>query len=218
MHAPCSPIAALLLAMLTTNSAGAQLMSTCVANSPERRGELGCSIIQDKLLPADLKEPLFLHIDRFDPGEHAHATVGSASTEFVAAGTSWLITIESRTSNHHGGRHVERVGPLPLPRAARYSVQVLSAAFGPGMYSLAHQHSGVEAVYVIDGDACYETPTRAVKLQKGETVTLPTGTPMRAVVTGSTTRRVLAVIVYDAAQPATTRMADEMAPELLRCK
>jgi hypothetical protein len=42
---------------LTTNTAAAQLMSTCVPNSPERRGEIGCSIIESKLLPDGLKEP-----------------------------------------------------------------------------------------------------------------------------------------------------------------
>ena len=62
---------------------------------------------------------------------------------------------------------------------------VQSAVFTPGMYSLVHHHSGVEAVYVIDGEACYETPTRAAKLQKGETLALPGGTQMRAMVTGS---------------------------------
>jgi len=217
MHARCSAIATILLALLTTSSAAAQLMSTCVANSPERQGQWGCSIIQDKWLPDSLTKPLFWHIDRVDSQEHAHSAVGSASIEFEAAGTSWLITIESQTSDHHGGRHVARVGPLPLPRAARYSMQVLSAAFGPGTYSLVHQHSGVEAVYVIDGEACYETPTRAVRLRKGGTVALPAGTLMRAVVTGSTTRRVLSVIVHDAAQPATTRMEEGTGPQLVRC-
>jgi hypothetical protein len=40
------------LSLLTTNTAAAQLMSTCVPNSPERRGEIGCSIIESKLLRA----------------------------------------------------------------------------------------------------------------------------------------------------------------------
>ena len=35
---------------------------------------------------------------------------------------------------------------------------VQSALFGSGMYSLAHHHSGVEAVYVVEGEACYESP------------------------------------------------------------
>jgi quercetin dioxygenase-like cupin family protein len=217
-HAACSAIAVMLLSLLTPNMAAAQLMATCVENSPERRGELGCSIIENKLLPDNLKEPLFWHIDRFDSAERARTAVGPASVAFEAAGTSWLMTIESQTSDHHGGRHVAQVGPLPLPRAPKYEMQVLSAAFTPGMYSLVHHHSGVEAVYVIQGEACYETPTHAFKLRKGETVALPGGTPMRAAVTGSKLRYVLAVIVYDAGQPPTMRMDEGTGPRLVACK
>jgi hypothetical protein len=71
---------------------------------------------------------------------------------------------------------------------------------------------------VLEGEACYETPTRAAKLQKGETLALPGDTPMRAVVTGAARRHVLAVIVHDAAQPATMRMEDGAGPTLVRCK
>lgn len=217
-HAAYAAIAVMLFSMLTANMAAAQLMSTCVENSPERRGEIGCSIIEKKPLPVGLKEPLFWHIDRFDSAERARAAVGPASVAFEAAGTSWLMTIESQTSDHRGGRHVAQVGPLPLPQAPKYAMQVLSSAFPPGMYSLLHHHSGVEAVYVIQGEACYETPTRAFKLQKGETLALPTGVPMRAVNTGSTLRYVLAVIVYDAAKPPTMRMDEGTGPPLVACK
>ena len=95
---------------------------------------------------------------------------------------------------------------------------VQSAAFMPGKYSLPHHHSGVEAVYVVEGEACYETPTRAAKLKEGETLALPADTPMRAVVTGTTRRDVLAVIVHDAAQPATMRMEEGTGPKLVACK
>ena len=166
---------------------------------------MGCSIVESKVLPDGIKEPVFWHIDRFDSLERARAAVGLSSIAFEAAGTSWLMTIESQASNHHGGTHVAHVGPLPLPRAEKYAMLVQSAVFTPGMYSLVHHHSGVEAVYVIDGEACYETPTRAAKLRKGETLALPGGTSMRAVVTGSTPRHVLAVIVHDAAQDPTMR-------------
>src|SRR6267143_6190749 len=63
-----------------------------------------------------------------------------------------------------------------------------------------------------------ETPTRAFKLRDGETLALPAGTPMRAVVTGSTLRYVLAVIVYDAAQPPTMRMEEGTGPKLIACR
>ncbi len=217
-HTACSAIAVMALSALTANMATAQLMPTCVENSPERRGELGCSIIENKLLPDGLKEPLFWHIDRFDSAERARMTVGAAGVAFDAVGTSWLMTIEAQTSDHHGGRHVAQVGPLQLPRAAKYSMQVMSAAFTPRMYSVAHHHSGVEAVYVIEGEACYETPTRAFKLRKGQTLALPGGTPMRAVVTGSRLRYVLAVIVYDAAQLPTMRMEEGTDPKLTACR
>ena len=217
-HAACSAIAAMLLSLVRANMVSAQLASTCVENSPERRGELGCSIIENKLLPGGLKEPLFWHIDRFDSAERARKAVSPASIAFEADGASWLMTIESQASDHHGGRHVTEVGPLPLPHAQKYAMQVLSAAFTPGMYSLPHHHSGVEAIYVIKGEACYETPTRAVKLRKGETLALPGGTPMRAVVTGSTLRYVLSVIVYDAAQPPTMRMEEGTEPMLVACR
>jgi quercetin dioxygenase-like cupin family protein len=207
------------LSLSTSAPAAAQLMSTCVENSPERRGEFGCSIIESKPLPEDLKPPLFWHIDRFDSLERARTAVGRTSVAFEAAGTAWLTTIEAESSNHHGGRHVTTVGPLPLPQAQKYAMLVQSAVFTPGMYSLVHHHSGVEAVYVVEGEACFETPTRGFSLRKGETLAVPANTPMRAVVPASTARRhVLAVIVHDAAQPATMRMEEGAGLQLTMCK
>jgi quercetin dioxygenase-like cupin family protein len=218
LHNASSVVAVIVLSGVVANADSAQLMSTCIENSPERRGELGCSIVETKLLPPGLNEPVFWHIDRFDSLERARAAVQPTSVAFDAAGTAWLTTIETRYSDHHGGRHVTQVGPLPLPKAARYAMVVQSAVFGPGMYSLAHHHSGVEAVYVVQGEACYETPARGFILQKGETLALPAGTEMRAVVSGSTSRHVLAVIVHDAAQPATMRMEQGTGPQLAKCR
>jgi quercetin dioxygenase-like cupin family protein len=217
-HRAWLAIAVMLVSMQTPNTAAAQLMATCVENSPERRDEIGCSIIESKVLPDGLKEPLFWHIDRFDSPERARTAVGPASIAFEAAGASWLMTIESQTSDHHGGQHVAQAGPLPMPRAPKHSMQILSTVFSPGMYSLVHHHSGVEAVYVLEGEACFETPTRGYRLQKGETLAIPADTPMRAVVTGSTRRHVLAVIVHDAAQPPTMRMEEGTGPKLAACK
>jgi len=108
-----------LLSMLIAGKAGAQPTSICVENSPERRGEIGCSIIENKSLPDGLKEPLYWHIDRFDSLDAARAAVGPASVAFEAAGTSWLMTSETQTVDHHGGVHVTQVGPLQLPRAPK---------------------------------------------------------------------------------------------------
>jgi hypothetical protein len=51
---------------------------------------------------------------------------------------------------------------------------------------------------------------------KGGILVVPAGVTMRLVATGSTPRRALAVIVYDAAQPPATRM--ETGPQLVSCR
>jgi quercetin dioxygenase-like cupin family protein len=225
-HAACSALATILLSLLSANTAAAQMAANCVENSPERRGEVGCSIIENKPLPPSLKEPLFWHIDRFDSAELGRAAAGPSGVAFDADGTTWLMTIESQTSDHHGGHHVTQVGPLALPRVPRYSMQVLSAAFTPGMYSMKHYHSGVEAIYAIQGEGCYETTAQGFNIRKGEAVTIPVGIRHRAVATGSTVRYVLAVIVYDSTQPpdhadgrwnrATTRRLQVASPDSCR--
>jgi quercetin dioxygenase-like cupin family protein len=208
-------VPALLLAVAGAQSASAQPQPVCVDDSPERRGGIGCSIIETKSLPESLKEPLFWHVDQFESSERARAAVGPASVSFEAHGTWWLVTIESEVSDHHGARHVTQL-ELPLPCAPKYSMQVISAAFIPGMASLVHVHSGAEAWYVVTGEQCLETPARSYKTHKGETLVVPAGTTMRLVATGSTVRRAIAIIVYDASQPATTRL--EKGPQLVPCE
>ena len=210
--------AMMLLSLLTPGIADAQLAPVCVENSPERRGEVGCSVIESKLLPDTLEEPLFWHIDRFASLELARTALGVASIALEAGGTAWLLSIEPQASDHRGGQHVALVGPLPLPQAPRLSMQVISARFTPGMYSLVHHHSGVEAFYVIEGEQCLETPTTATKLRAGETLAIPAGVPMRLIATGSTTRHGLAVIVHDATQPPTMRMEEGAGPQLATCE
>ena len=195
----------------------AELEPKCVENSPERRGEFGCSYIEDKPLPVSLKEPLVWHIDRFDSGKAALAAVGPASVAFEAHGTWWLMTIESSASDHHGGNHVATVALPRLPPASQYRLLVYSAYVKAGQTSRVHHHSGVEAFYTVDGEQCLETPTRAYRIPKGGTLAVPPGVTMRLVAAGSRPRRGFAVLVYDASQPPTTR-TPELESQLVLCK
>jgi len=207
----------MLLLIVITKTVSAQEEPLCVENSPERRGEIGCSIVENKPLPADLKEPLFWHIDRFENGERARSGVGPASIAFQAHGAWWVMSVESETNVHHGGKHVTQVKLSPLPEAPKYSMLVISAYIPAGMTSRVHLHSGVEAFYVVDGEQCLETAERAFKMRRGETLVIPTGVTMRLVATGAKPRRAFAVIVYDSSKPPTTRMGMEKASELVSC-
>jgi len=202
--------------MLMHGSALAELEPSCVANSPERHGGIGCSLVETKPLPDTLKEPLFWHIDRFDSGESARAAAGSAGVALEAHGTWWLLTIESRLDTHHGGQHVAQVELPPLPPASKYSMLVYSAYIPPGLTSRIHLHSGIEAFFVVDGEQCLETVDRDYPMHKGDILALPTGVTMRLVATGSIPRKALAVVVFDAAQPPTTRV--EPGPALVSCR
>jgi quercetin dioxygenase-like cupin family protein len=93
---------------------------------------------------------------------------------------------------------------------------VISSNIPVGLTSRVHHHSGVEAFYVVDGEQCLETPTRAYPMKEGDVLVLPTGVTMQMVVTGAKPRRALAVVIYDAAQPPTT--PTENAPPLVACK
>jgi quercetin dioxygenase-like cupin family protein len=210
-------VLALLAVMLASRSMRAQEEPLCVENSPERRGEIGCSVIETKLLPPDLKEPVFWHIDRFENGDLARRAIGPNSMAFEAHGAWWLMSVEGESNDHHGGQHVAQIKLSPLPIAPSYSMRVLSAYIPSGMTSRVHFHSGVEAIYTVDGEQCVETKDRAIKIEKGQSAVLPTGVTMRLVAVGGQPRRGFGVIVYDSSKPPTTRMPMEQASELVSC-
>ena len=205
-----------LAAIFSSQTASAQLEPKCVENSPERHGGVGCSYVANKELNGTLREPLYWHIDRFDDGEKARAAVGPESVAFDGHGAWWLLSVESTLDNHHGGTHVNQVLLPPLPPAQKYSMLVISSYIPVGLTSRVHHHSGVEAFYVVDGEQCLETPSRAYPMKKGDVLVLPTGVTMQMVVTGATPRRALAAVIYDAARPPTT--PTENAPPLVACK
>lgn len=210
-------IAALMLLLVVNQAAWAQLEPSCAKDSPERRGGIGCSLVEDKPLPETLKGPLFWHIDRFDSAERARAAVGPVSLAFEAHGTWWLFTLEPKAKDHHGGRHVKEVALPALPPAPRYSMLAMSAYVPAGLTSRVHHHSGVEGFYVVDGEQCLETEARIYQMPKGTGLVVPTGVTMRLVATGAAPRRALAVIVYDSSQPPTTR-EETSPPVLMSCQ
>ena len=178
-------------ALLLTEIGRAQEEPVCVENSPERRGESGCSIVENKPLPSTLKEPAFWHIDAFDSADRAKAGVGPSSIAFEAHGAWWLMSVGPDSIDHHGGKHVAQVNLSPLPKADAYSMLVISAYIPAAMTSRVLFHSGVEAFYTVDGEQCLETKDKAFPMKKGDTLVVPTGITMRLVATGTKPRRAL---------------------------
>lgn len=208
---------AVVIGLRAVGIAWTQEEPVCVENSPERRGKVGCSIVERKQLPVPLKEPVFWHIDRFDSSQPAEAAVGPTSIAFQAHGAWWLMSVEPKSRDHHGGQHVAEVKLSPLPKADRFTMVVISAYIPPGMTSRVHFHSGVEAFYDVDGEQCLETKEKAFHMKEGDSLVVSTGTVMRLVATGTKPRRDFAVIVHDSSKPSVTRLPMSTASDLISC-
>jgi quercetin dioxygenase-like cupin family protein len=187
----------------------------CTEDSPERRGEEGCTILANRPLVGPFTKPLYWHIDRFDSLEAAKKAAGPDSVAAAAHGSYWLTSVEPQTEEHHGGRHVVAIGPLALPAAARYSMRVQSSLLMPGSTSPVHTHPGPEVVYIVDGEQCMETPEAGHRLGAGQFYIVPGDGVHRGRVIGSVPRRVLALNLYDSDHPASHDLADP--PPLATC-
>ena len=188
----------------------------CAEDSPERRGEVGCTILANRPLHGSTAKPVYWHLDRFDSLEAAKKAAGPNGVAAEAHGSVWLMTVETQAEAHHGGHHVAWIGPVEMPAANRYSMRVLSSMLEPGTTTPVHTHPGPEVFYVVAGEQCLETPERSYSLGPGQYLVLPAGVIHRGRPGGSSARRVLAVNLYDAAQPISHDLNNP--PPLVPCK
>jgi len=196
-------------------AAGERPPVTCTEDSPERRGEEGCTILATRPLVGSLAKPVYWHLDRFDSLEAAKKAAGPDGVAAEAHGSVWLMTVEAQTEEHHGGRHAAAIGPLAVALANHYQMRVASSLLRPGTITAAHSHPGPEVFYVVDGEQCVETPEFGQHLSAGQSYVLAPGVIHRGRATGSGVRRALALNLHDAAHP-TSHI--EASPLLVPCK
>lgn len=188
----------------------------CIEDSPERRGEEGCTVLASRPLVGSTAKPIYWHIDRFDSLEAARKAAGPDGVPAEAHGSVWLMTVEARSDSHHGGRHVTWIGPLAVPTAGRQSMRVASSLLEPGTTTPVHSHPGPEVFYIVGGEQCLETRETGHRLDAGQSHVLPAGTTHRGRVTGSRVRRALSLVLHDSAHPASHEVDDP--PRLVPCQ
>jgi len=190
---------------------------TCAEDSPERRGEEGCTILATRPLIGSLTKPVYWHLDRFDSLEVAKKRAGPDGVAAEAHNSVWLMTVEAQTEDHHGGRHVATIGPLSVAVADRHlMMRVASSLLRPGTTTAAHSHPGPEVFYVVDGEQCVETPEFGKRLGAGQSYVLAPGVIHRGRATGSGVRRALALNLHDSAHP-TSHVLDDRS-QLVPCR
>lgn len=188
----------------------------CMENSPERRGEEGCSILTNRPLIGSFTKTVYWHIDRFDSLEAAMKAAGPNSVATEAHGFFWLLSVETGVEDHLNGEHVARIGPVELSATNRYSMRVLSSLLKPGSTTPIHTHSGPEVFYIVDGEQCLEMSEASQHLGSGQSYVVPASSVHRGRVVGSKARRALALNLYDNASPVSHEL--DNATPIVPCK
>jgi mannose-6-phosphate isomerase-like protein (cupin superfamily) len=175
----------------------------------QRPANSDCAVLARKEFDSVREGSLVLRLETFATTAAALGVGTPASAVVQAAGKIWLITFGVKGERSPGGQFVTEIGPVPpLPRAARYEMQVSEADFGPEMNpaisNAVHTHSGPEFWFLLTGEQCLETPAGVTRARAGEGMFAPAETPMQLNITGSSKRDALFVIVHDAARPVTT--------------
>ncbi len=147
-----------------------------------------------------------LRIESFPTREAAEPATTPASVVVEAAGKVWLLTFASKGERSQGGQFVTEIGPIPIPSAPSYEIDVAEADLGSEVNALPlqHKHSGPEIWYLFTGEQCVELPDRVVRARAGEEMFAPADTPMMLNITGKSKRDALFMVVHDLARPWNT--------------
>jgi quercetin dioxygenase-like cupin family protein len=190
------------------DTSGAPLPGTSIPCAPiaEKRQELGCYVLaRQRLAGLPQGTPLSWHLDAFPTRAAAEAAKDVHGTVVEAFDRTWLFTIAASDWRPGGAKHVATVGPLPLATtAAEYIALYVATTFRPGLSSFVHEHPGPEAWFIVTGEQCLETPDGPIWGRAGESVVVQGDLPMIVHATGNEIRRNFALILHDAAKPATT--------------
>ena len=205
---------ALTSVVLVASAAHAELMR-CAPESPERRGQPGCTTLEDRPIPKLETRSLYWHLDEFDSLEAAQRQTGPFSAALSAHGKFWLATVGPESAEHHGGHHRADIGPLPIEGDGPRSMMIMSAYFLPRQITTVHVHSGPEAVFVVEGEQCMQLQHSAIRTKPGEYVIAPAGEVMQLSAIGTGPRRALVLVLHEADKPGTALVAEP--PPLAEC-
>jgi hypothetical protein len=155
--------------------------------------------------------PLYWQIENFPSMAAARAAEGPTSVALEAEGKAWLFTVTRQGQVTPGATNLAEVGPLPIPNANEYMLQISYQSRAPGVIGTTHSHPGVECWYMVQGEQILRLPTegRQVLARAGEALLgPPADTPLQIVTSGSGERRAFNLFVLDAGRPASAEGAD----------
>jgi quercetin dioxygenase-like cupin family protein len=201
---------ALAAVAVTATSLRAQTDGTCIPVAERAGRAFGCFVTaRTELGRLPAAPALYWHLDTYPTQAAAERARGARSTVVESLGQVWLFTIGPAEWRSRAGRHVARVGPLPLVAADSFAAVYMEGVFQAGMSTMVHRHPGVEAWYTLEGEMCLETPEGTLRQRAGDPgVLVQGGVPMMLTGVGTRPRRSVVLILQDATKPRSTPAAD----------
>jgi len=173
-----------------------QVPGACETPAHERTAEIGCYLIASQFL-GQLTDTLpYWHLHTYPTRAAAEAAQGPHGTVAEAVGKIWLFTIAGADWRPPNGTAVAVIGPLPVLPSEEYTARFIEAVYTPGMQTRIHTHPGPEALFVLTGGQCVETPAGANIAHAGEYSVLPAGLPMVLMGVGTELRRAVGLILH----------------------
>lgn len=159
---------------------------------------------------------LYWHVDRFSDVASAEAarwlygrvTVtlgGQVFLQTVTDNPSWMAP---------GGERLATIGPLEVPSGPDLVVRFMEMTIPAGADGLAPAAAGPEALFVLSGSLCVETPAGANVIAPSGSLIVPAGVPSSSTARDSV--QALAVVVHPAAEGWTRVSPDWTAARLCR--
>jgi hypothetical protein len=155
--------------------------------------------------------PLYWQVETLPTFADATAAAGPYSMTLDAEGKGWLFTLGHQGDRTPSATHLTEIGPLPVPAAPSYLLQLSYQSRAGKVVGTEHTHPGVESWYMVAGEQRVELPTLEQDLMAGAGQGLmgpPANTPLRIINTTAEERRAFNLFVLDDSRPATNDGAD----------
>jgi quercetin dioxygenase-like cupin family protein len=180
------------------DSAAAPAFFACEPGGATEEVEFGCRLLARPTVERFPTGPVHWHLARYATREQAQVAGRFSDIVTEVGGEVWLHRFGPESDVPRAGTRTATVGPLPIPRAAAYQIDVFYAVLPAGARTAALTHPGPAAWYVLEGEQCVETSKGVVQATVGEgAVAPPAGTPLQWVNTGAESERALFVLVRD---------------------
>jgi hypothetical protein len=151
--------------------------------------------------------PLYWQIETFPTYAEASAAATQYSMTLDAEGRGWLFTLGQEGDHTPGATHLAEIGPLPVPDAPEYLLQLSYQSRAGKVVGTEHTHPGVESWYMFAGRQTVQFPTLETESSVSAGQGLmgpPANTPLRIINTSAEERRAFNLFVLDYTAPTQT--------------